>query len=224
MTALSAILYDFDGTLVDTLPGIEAGIVRAVGAVFPQVELPVLRQYIGPPLLKTLRIHLPDATDTEVEKVATEFKRLYDGGVCLECAVYPGVLETLRHLHNASGVPAFIVTNKRFVPTELLLKHFGMWESFRGLAASDWPQAFGSKAEAMAHILKEHGLDAARALMVGDSRDDFESAQANGVPFVAASYGYGNAAELAPARVLTQFGELPAMVNAFTAKGGGTTP
>ena len=213
----SAILYDFDGTLVDTLPGIEVAATAAANLENPLWKLPPLRPLIGPPLRGMLEIALPEAESPQLDRIALAFKQLYDGGMCLECAPYPDVESTLRALHcpSASGEPgirAFIVTNKRTVPTNQLLRHFGLDDIFEAVVASDSPPGFASKSLALAWTMAEFGLGAAESLFVGDSRDDFVAAADNGLPFLPVTYGYGEASAHSASVPLHHFADLPTML------------
>jgi len=211
MQHVAAIFYDFDGTLVDSAEGIAAALRAAIGEVFPDVTLPPLRPLIGPPLGIMLQTLLPTASSDERETVAARFKSLYDGGLCCECDLFPSVLETLARLHDG-GRPAFLMTNKRAVPTRQMLAHFGLEPRFRDWLGSDSPPGFGSKGDMVRHLVDKHRLRAARCLLVGDSRDDFEAAQTVEMPFVAVAYGYGNAPELSRGPRLEAFDELTGLL------------
>lgn len=208
-----AILFDFDGTLVDSFSGIEVAVRQAVAELMPDRELPPLRPLIGPALMGMLKIALPGARAEELESVATRFKSLYDSGLCLECQLYPEVHVTLGDLLQAEGAPrSFIVTNKRYTPTRLLLDHFGIATWFEDIIASDHPRPFAHKGEAVAWTLAEYGLDAAGTWFVGDSQDDYEAASQNGLYFVPVAYGYGNAPTHTSTAPLGNFKELSSLL------------
>jgi len=193
---------------VDSFGGIEAAIIEATGRLAPEFTLPPLRPLIGPPLGRMLEIALPDASDGLREDLAAAFRELYDGGLCCACDLYPGVANHLELWHGDGTLPAYLVTNKRLNPTLLLLRHFGIDGNFRRVVATDGSVGSPSKAENLRLLVEELGLAAADCLFVGDSADDHAAAEAIGMPFVAASYGYGDAAARAPHAVIRNFGEL----------------
>ena len=212
----SAILYDFDGTLADTLPGIEAAVRAAAAQVDASWRLPALRPLIGPPLRRMVELALPLGRPDQWDEIVRRFKELYDGGLCLECGLYSGVQETLQSIHSRVGSPRpFVVTNKRAIPTHLLLRHFGVEQMFEAVIASDSPPGFASKGDAVGWTLKHFGLSAADILFVGDSRDDYEAALQNEVPFLPVSYGYGEATKHAPGRSLDSFADLTSHLTAL---------
>lgn len=205
----TAILFDFDGTLVDSFAGIEVAVNQAVAELLPEHTLPPLRPMIGPALRGMLERALPEARSSELDAVAQRFKTLYDGGLCLECHLYPEVEAVLRTLLSGPERPrAFIVTNKRLVPTRLLLDHFGIASLFEAVVASDAPVPFKSKIEAVAWTIEKFQLDVATTLFVGDSQDDFEAATSNGLDFLPVAYGYGNAPLHTTVPALASFSQL----------------
>jgi phosphoglycolate phosphatase len=93
----------------------------------------------------------------------------------------------------ACGASSFVLTNKPIVPTRLILSSLGLEPHVREIVTPDSaPQPFVSKTKALAALLERHRFAPARAVMVGDSADDAAAAEACGVVFAAALYGYGN--------------------------------
>jgi phosphoglycolate phosphatase len=213
---VESILFDLDGTLVDTFEGIEYSVRAAVAAVRPEVQLPPLRGFIGPPVPEILRRALPLLGEATVEEIVRRFRVSYDTEGWRRSTPYPGVPETLAALVT-QGVRCAVVTNKPALPTRMILAELGLAGSFAAIVSSDSVQPrMSSKAEAVRHVLATLGLNAATTVLVGDSRDDAEAARATGVAFAAAAYGYGRVHErddAEPIAVLAHFAEVLCLVH-----------
>lgn len=188
---IESVLFDLDGTLVHTAPGILGGFRQTLTAAGVPLVTPIDERVIGPPLLATLE-RLTGITDAaHLDRLATAFKQVYDTDGVRAAEPYPGtemVLDALR----AQGRRLFVVTNKRAHPTRLILERLGWWSRFEHVYSPDslTPPA-KRKAAVVAHLVEAHGVRAGAATLVGDSAEDGDAAGANAVPFVAARYGYG---------------------------------
>lgn len=209
---ITAILFDLDGTLVDSAPGILSGFrtVLAAAGIAP-VEA-IDSRVIGPPLRSTLA-RLSGLHDAgQIEHLANAFITVYDTEGVLNAKGYPGAADLLAQLV-ASGRAPFIVTNKRLVPARIMAERLGLAPHLAGLYSLDsFSPPAAKKGAVVAHVLAEHGIAASAAVLVGDSIDDAEAAAANGVPFIAATYGYGAPLTfpgIAPAATLDQLADLP---------------
>lgn len=213
---LPPIIFDLDGTLVDSAPSILAGfkaVVERHGAV-PRV--PLDSRLIGPPLLPTLQRISGEDDAAALDAMATTFKHWYDHEGYTQTEVYPGVDAALRAL--AARAALYIVTNKRIRPTRQILTHLGWTPLFVGVYAQDaFEPALPSKAAVIARALVLHDIAPATALYIGDRAEDGEAATANGVPFAWAQWGYGADLDLASfitPRVLASPGELELLYGA----------
>lgn len=186
-----AVLFDLDGTLVDSAPGIEAICREAIAEVRPDLAVPPLRALIGPPLDRVLRQALPALTDAELLRVLAAFRRRYDADGWRTALPYPGATEVLEALDRL-GIPAYVVTNKPALPTGAIVDAQG-WTTLLVAAVSpdSEPTRFADKAAAIAHLQARNGLALEGVWFVGDAPDDRAAAQAHGIRFVPALYGYG---------------------------------
>ena len=190
MTIASA-LFDLDGTLVDSLPGIRFASEAAFGAVLPGRELPDLRPFIGPPIREVFRRVFVDLSSSTLDELVSRFRKSYDGEGCLKGTVYPGVRETLLGLKNL-GIACFVITNKPFEATTKILHHSRLAENFQAVYSPDRKNPpFRSKGEMTAALAQEFQLNSVCTILVGDSLEDRTAAQECGMRFVAAAYGYG---------------------------------
>jgi len=189
------ILFDLDGTVVDSQPGILASCraaLRALGHEPGDLDVGAL---IGPPLEEVLAKVLGRFGDDRVDEAVAAYRRHYGTTGLKETTVYPGLGEALDQLL-ALEARLFIATSKRTVFAETILAGLGLIDRFAGVHGSEPGGALDRKADLIGALMRRHDLSARRCLMVGDRRQDVEGARANGVPTVGVLWGYGDRAEL----------------------------
>ena len=186
------ILFDFDGTLIDSAPYVLTAYRQAFAefAVTPKVA--ITESIIGPPLLATIEMLIGKDNPELVQQLADKFMQLYDGGVAENTFFYDGVAEMLSTLKQ-QGCELYIATNKRYKPTEAILKHLGLFDLFTEVRAVDQlPAENRSKAQLIKEIIEQHSIEIIDSVYIGDKLDDFKAADANKVDFLAAAWGYGD--------------------------------
>ena len=189
-----SILFDFDGTLVDSAPSILDGLGRALERTGTRASVALTPALIGPPLRKTLATLAGRDDPALIDTLAAAFRNEYDSTGYKLTAVYPGVPAMLETFCRR-GIALHIVTNKRIKPTRLILDYFGWTPWFSGIYALDsFEPAAPDKTALVREVLRRHALPAEHTWMVGDSAEDRQSALANGLYFFAATWGYGSAA------------------------------
>jgi phosphoglycolate phosphatase len=186
------IIFDLDGTLIDSFPGIAESLSHAVSLVNPLLDLGDLKPHIGPPLPVMLSRMWPQHDEGVRGRVLMEFRADYNSRGCLFSVPYPGIPETLQQFHS-SGITLFVLTNKPETPTRRILAHLGLEHHFREVISPDsQTPPLRSKPEGALLLARKHGLIATETLLVGDSQDDLKAAHAAGFQFLEASYGYGH--------------------------------
>ena len=186
------IIFDLDGTLVESSSGILAAFRMAFNdrALLPQQ--PLTTAVIGPPLMETL-VKLAGTDDPAVVgPLVTAFKQNYDNGGYRLTTIFVGVEEMLFELMK-NGYRLHIATNKRILPTRRIIEHLGWKTHFLGVYALDVCQpVLASKPELLRYILIERGLEPRDTLYVGDRHEDGEAAQYNRIPFLLATWGFSD--------------------------------
>lgn len=185
------IIFDFDGTLVDSAPAI----LVAFSRVFEQFDLepaiPLDASLIGPPLDDIL-IKLSGSAEPEVVgQLATAFKIVYDTTTCLETLAFDGVDAMLKKLKLA-GLRLFVATNKRLLPTEKIISHIG-WDKgiFEAIYAIDsFRPVKPNKSLLIAQLMNDFGLLTTDTVYVGDRYEDGLAAAENNIHFFCAAWGY----------------------------------
>lgn len=204
------VMFDLDGTLVDSVPDLAAAVDKTLLALGrPVAGLQRVRDWVGNGARVLVRRALAGSLEhAEVDEAQAEqalqlFMQHYAESHALT-QVYPGVRETLDWLREQQ-VELAIVTNKpeRFVAP--LLDEKGLGGYFRWIIGGDTLPQQKPDPAALLHVMQLARVDVAQALFVGDSRNDVLAAKAAGVACVALSYGYNHGRPIAeenPAQVL----------------------
>lgn len=215
MSAPLPVIFDLDGTLIDSAPDIHA----TANAVLAQegqapMSLEVIRSFVGngvPTLVARMlaRRGLPDS-GAQHARMTADFVRRYDAAVDLT-ELYPNVLETLNILQSA-GHRLGLCTNKPEAATRAVLAHFGLSDLFDAIIGGDsLPQRKPDPAPLRAVLAH---LGAAQAIYVGDSEVDAATAQAAALPFALFTEGYRKTPveDLPHAALFDDFVALPGIV------------
>jgi phosphoglycolate phosphatase len=208
---INALVFDLDGTLIDSVPGIGSALrtaFQSVGRTMPEVDL---RRVIGPPITAIARRIEPLLSDTEIAGIERSYRAAYDRDGWRDTLAYPAVADTLRVLHR-HDLRLFIITNKPLVPTSNILAHLGLDDLFvEALTRDSRSPHYTSKAEMLADLLSRQRLQPCTTLMIGDTNEDQEAAHINGLSFLHATYGYGSVTM--PARHVHHFSEVAALLS-----------
>lgn len=197
MLNYSIILFDFDGTLTESGPGI----TRSAAYAFAQLGLPapsqeILERFIGPPLAASFQRY--GNMDEGTALRATELYRVrYREIGWKENRVYPGIAPLLKEL-KAAGAYLAIASAKPEVFVRQIAEYFGIDRYFDRIVGIQMDNTHADKRALIAQALPE-GCDRRCAAMVGDRLYDMEAAKRSGLTAIGALYGYGSRAELAEA-------------------------
>ena len=197
----SAVLFDLDGTLLDTLGDLHLGVnVTLKNHGYPQRTLEEIRTFVGNGARQLMRLALPEGTpDGEVEEILAEYLDWYAVNFCVKAAPYAGVKAVVDALIE-KGVKVAVVSNKPDATTKKLAEMF-----FPGLPAFGQRDDIPKKPapEMVWKAMETLGVTAEEAVYVGDSEVDVATARNAGLPLVAVSWGFRTVAELTEAGART---------------------
>jgi len=195
------VLFDLDGTIVDSAPGITATLAKTFVALGLPVPSPAeLLSYVGPPILDSFR-DLAHFDEAESHRALDIYRPLYIESGVFDATVYPGVEKVLRRIHEA-GIPLSLATSKPEHPATIVLEHFGLARYFDELTGASADETRSKKSDVVAEALRRlraRGADLSEPVMIGDRIHDIEGAAEHDVPTVFVTWGYGAPAEQAGA-------------------------
>ena len=187
--AKRALIFDLDGTLVDTSEGVAECVTYAATALgYPILPREELLTFIGPPLTLSFPQHygMDEATTWEAIRL---FREHYTEGAMFKARPYEGILDLCRELE-ARGILMAVATNKVETQARRLLAHFGIDRWCSPIRGAD-PEGRLNKAALIRLCLDELGLKPDEAVLMGDTMFDASGAAAAGVGFLAVTYGFG---------------------------------
>ena len=205
--------FDLDGTLADTdadIRGAWKATLVDLGVDCPDFDEKFVT---GPPIGEIARRLFPALDSAEFEKtLRAGFARHYDNDGMTLTREYPGMLDEVRRIR-AEGSKVYIATNKRMAGTEVIVRKFGWGDVFDGVYAGDMHKdddiGVLRKPQLLQLIMRERGIGPEECVMVGDTINDFEAAQVNGIRSIGVSWGYGTEAELLKADIICRALPLP---------------
>ncbi len=217
-----AILFDLDGTLIDSAPDIAAAVNELLaGRGLPEQSLDAVTKMIGdgmPTLVeRAFRAAGQSLEGAALKQAQTDMMPIYMRHTTQLTTVYPGVRETLDALKARSRVKMAVVTNKPQAATVAVLDHFGLTSYFDAIVGGDAVENRKPAPDALFLALDQLGVPAEIAAMVGDSEADIAAGNAAGVMAVLVLGGYLKSPSrelhtrgLYPDLVIRNMAELPA--------------
>ncbi|MBP5303958.1 MAG: HAD hydrolase-like protein [Clostridia bacterium] len=212
--AISTILFDLDGTIVDSKLGIQNAILyalRSLNVSAPNQE--ILDHFVGPPLTFSFPkyCHL-DKESTE--EAIRQFRSYYREKGIFESSLFPEVLGTLDVL-KCKGYHLYIATSKPQYFAEQILEYLGASPFFDGIIGSNPDGTRLQKIEVITSLLETYHLSKDEVIMIGDTPFDILPANELSIPSVAVLYGAGTEQELKnahPTFCISHLDELPPLL------------
>jgi phosphoglycolate phosphatase len=193
----TALIFDLDGTITDSKPGILACLREVLDARSMGDQGP-LERFVGPPVDEWTAELLPRGSEDDRAALARDYRACYDRKGWSNNSVYPGIREMLAELRR-QGFPLYVCTSKQQHFAVRILDMFQLSSVFTSIYGDRANYQSHAKADLLAILLREQNLAPQAAWMVGDRIFDIRAAHANGVPCIAAGWGYGPTEECAQA-------------------------
>lgn len=199
LAAKKVILFDLDGTLIDS----SAGITRAVQHALARFGVTVenrreLNNFIGPPLWESFGKYF-GFTREQAAKAVEIYRAYYKENGIFENIVYEGIPDLLESL-KSRGKTLIVATSKPDVFAVRILEHYRLNGYFTFTSGSELDGRRTEKSEVIRYALSECGIDdLSIAVMAGDREHDIIGAKTTGIASVGVLYGFGTREELTAA-------------------------
>ncbi len=189
------VLFDLDGTLTDSAPGILRSLVYALERMAaPVPDEATLSSWLGPPLHETLTHYLGSAA--AAEQALQIYRERYVPIGIYENSLFAGMGELVADLH-AAGARLALATSKPLVYARQIIEHFGLQPFFTYLGGATLDRRISTKTQVIGDVLAQLGNpDPAQCVMVGDRLQDVEGARHYRLPVIAVRHGYAPPGEL----------------------------
>lgn len=185
------ILFDLDGTLIDSAPGIETSFYIAYLKVYNTACPKNITTFIGPPIDQVLTAVNGETNLEIINCFVDAFKQHYDTEGYKKSNLYDDV-ELVLEILIKNKLRVFIATNKREKPTKLILEYLSIGKYFNDIYCPDILETnFKNKTDLIAHILKSNSLLLSETIIIGDTMHDGLAAKENKLDFALVEYGYG---------------------------------
>lgn len=210
------IVFDLDGTLIDTAPDLIAAVnhILEVQGHHP-LEEALLRPVIsfgGRHMIETgLVLRGQEPSKHEVDHLFLRFIAYYSANIAVHSRPFPGLLDVLDNLA-ARGARLAVCTNKREDLARQLLNELGMMDRFAALTGRDTFPVHKPHPGHLTNTIAKANGDPARAVMIGDSDTDVQTAKAATIPVIGVTFGYTDVpvTELGCDAVISHYAEFEA--------------
>lgn len=193
------LLFDLDGTLTDSMPGITRCVAYALSFFGIEVDdLNKLQKFVGPPLKESFKEYYHFTDEQIAEAISKYHERFAEKGL-YENEVYPGINAFLEKAFR-EGYQLILATSKPEVFARRIMTHFHLDGYFTFIGGSGMDGSRPTKASVIDYVLHESGIkDLQKVVMIGDRKHDIIGAKTVGIDSIGVLYGYGDREELVQA-------------------------
>lgn len=189
------ILFDLDGTITDSKPGIFASICYVLDYFHIQErEEERLQKFLGPPLIDCFMQYY-HMDEKQANTALLKYREFYTKEGMFRLNVYTDIEETISKLKE-KGKTIGLATAKPIVYAEQIIERIGFKKYFDILCGASMDESRNKKKDVITYAIDTYGLSKEKTLMVGDRADDIKGAFVNGIEAMGVLYGYGSKEEL----------------------------
>ena len=216
------VLFDLDGTLVDTAPDLAYAVDTTLEEIgLPKRGIDKIRLWIGNGIERTVKRALINSMDGEPDpelykRAYPVFIDVYTRNAARLSRCYDGVAESINFLKK-NNYKIGCVTNKREKFTQIVLKELGLFDDFGIIISGDSLPKKKPDPLPLLHAAQHFNVKPENSLMIGDSLNDIQAARAAGFKVLCVSYGYNHGKDIretGPDAVVDSLAELPGLLNA----------
>lgn len=213
---VTTLLLDVDGTLIDSMPGIQAGLLHALDSVgCPHPDEAFLSRIAGPPMEETLSSL--GLSEEQARQAFDAYVEYTSQGGWANARAFPGMRELVVKWHE-DGFRLITATSKGEGFARAILEREGFMDYIEFLGAAEERGARRTKQAVIQYVFDNVDLEGEDILMIGDRHHDIEGAAHFGVDTVAVAWGYGEQAEWDTAQYIAHSPEeLDTIVRNFSA-------
>ena len=217
---IKAVLFDLDGTLIDSSEGIIKSVRYALSYYgMEETDTDKLYQFIGPPLSDSFQKIYGFSREQAVEAVEVYRQRYSKTGI-FECRLYPGVEECIRTLRK-QGLRIGMASSKPEQSCRRILEHFGILSLFDEVVGATFDGTRDRKEDVLREAFRRwEDLSLSQMCLIGDTVYDAAGAAAAGIDCIAVTYGFGDVEQMkqaGAAAVCEQICQLPQLIQALEA-------
>ena len=193
--APSVVLFDLDGTLSDSAPGILAALRYAFAANgLEPLDAHTERALLGPPFYESLPPLI--GGEAKLPAVITSYRQQYGEGGMFDTTAYDGIADVVEYLHGC-GIRLAVATSKPEPYAVPIVEHLGLAAYFETVGGDELDGSLGTKALVIGKVLRRLGVDPAPdVVMIGDREHDVLGAREHGLRCLGAAWGYALPGEL----------------------------
>ncbi|TNF36449.1 MAG: HAD family hydrolase [Gammaproteobacteria bacterium] len=190
MSAIQTVLFDLDGTLIDTAPDM----ARALNVLLEEEGRPVLlydtiRPVVSNGSVALVKLAFGDIEGEYLERLKKRYLEIYQDGLCVDSRLFDGMTQLLTHIESR-GMNWGVVTNKPGWLTVPLMEQLGLLERAACVVSGDTTPNRKPHPEPMFHACLAAGSEPQQCLYIGDARRDIEAGNNAGMKTIIALYGY----------------------------------
>lgn len=194
------IIFDLDGTIIDSSEGIVASMEYALKGIGVEgVAKSQISALIGDPLEDMFFTLSDNLSGDDIVAGVNLYRNRYAATGFKQADVYEGMCNLLSDLSSKKEVSLFVATSKPTKIAENVLSYFDLHKCFRAIYGSDWKNGRLSKTKILSTLMADYGLAARNSSMIGDRYHDIIAGAKNHVGTFGVSWGYGARKELVSA-------------------------